>query len=84
VWSKNGFLCIIHDKMDHVKIALPRLQAANKIICGLGQLPIALTGIIAHGHGDERLCNILMNFGLMIPILQLGHCCNFFKVWRKL
>jgi hypothetical protein len=54
VWSKNGFLCIIHDKMDHVKIALPRLQVANKIICGLRQLPIVLTGMIAHGHGDER------------------------------
>jgi len=25
MWSKDEFLCIFHDKMDHVKIALPRL-----------------------------------------------------------
>ncbi len=23
------------------------------MICGLGQSPIMLTGMIAHGHGDE-------------------------------
>jgi hypothetical protein len=33
---KDEFLCIIHDKMDHVKTALPRLQVVNKMICGLG------------------------------------------------
>jgi len=25
VWSKDEFLCIIHDKMDHTKTAFPRL-----------------------------------------------------------
>jgi len=24
------------------------------MICGLGQLPITLTGMIAHGHDDDR------------------------------
>jgi ABC-type iron transport system FetAB permease component len=52
--SKDEFLCIIHDKMDHAKIALPRLQITNKMICGFVQLPIMLTGMIVHGHGDER------------------------------
>jgi len=52
--SKDEFLYIIHDKMDHAKITLPRLQMANKMICGLGQLPIILTSMIVHGHGDER------------------------------
>jgi hypothetical protein len=51
---KDEFLCIIHDKMDHVKIALPTLQMCNEMIVGLGQLPITLTGMIAYGHGDER------------------------------
>jgi hypothetical protein len=40
--------------MDHAKIALPRLQVCNKMIFGLGQLPIILVGMIAHGHGDEK------------------------------
>jgi hypothetical protein len=40
--------------MDHTKIALPRLQIYNKMMHGLGQLPIILMGMIVHGHGDER------------------------------
>jgi hypothetical protein len=40
--------------MDHVKTMFPRLQVCNKMIFGLGQLPITLTRMITHGHGDER------------------------------
>jgi hypothetical protein len=43
VQSKEEFLCIIHDKMDHSKTTLPRLQVKNKMVVGLGQLPIMLT-----------------------------------------
>jgi hypothetical protein len=53
VQSKDEFLCI-HDKMDHAKITLPRLQVCNKMISSLGQLPITLMGMIVHGHGDEK------------------------------
>jgi hypothetical protein len=48
-----SLLCIIHDKMDHSKTALPRLQVKNKMVVGLGQLPITLTEMITHGHGDD-------------------------------
>jgi len=54
VQLKDEFLCIIHDKMDHVKIALPTLQMCNEMIVGLGQLPITFMGMITYGHGDER------------------------------
>jgi hypothetical protein len=27
---------------------------ANKMIFGLGQLPITLTSMIAYGHGDDK------------------------------
>ncbi len=47
---KNEFLCIIHDKIDHAKIALPKLQVYNKMIFGLGQLPITLMSMIVHGN----------------------------------
>jgi len=40
--------------MDHAKTAFPRLQVYNKMIFGLGQLPITLMGMIMHGHIDER------------------------------
>jgi hypothetical protein len=36
VQSKDEFLCIIHDTMDHAKIDLPRLQMCNKMVFGLG------------------------------------------------
>jgi hypothetical protein len=55
VRSKDEFLCIVHDKMDHTKNALPRLQVCNKMISRLGQLLITLTSMIMHGHGDERI-----------------------------
>jgi hypothetical protein len=34
--SMDEFLFIIHDKMDHVKIAFLRPQIYNKMIYGLG------------------------------------------------
>jgi hypothetical protein len=41
--------------MDHAKIAFPRLQVMNKMIFELKkQLPITLTGMIVHSHGNER------------------------------
>ena len=57
-WSSNSidspmeFLCIIHDKMDHTKSAIPRMQWSTKATCGLGQIPISITGMLTHGHGD--------------------------------
>jgi hypothetical protein len=50
---KDEFLCIVHDKMDHLKIALSMLQVKNKMVVGLGQLLITLTRMITYGHGDE-------------------------------
>ncbi len=32
VQSKEDFLCVIHDKINHFKIALPRLQMKNKMV----------------------------------------------------
>jgi hypothetical protein len=52
IQSNEEFLCIIHDKMDHSKIVLLRLQVKSKMVVGMAQLPITLIGMIAHGHGD--------------------------------
>ena len=46
------FLYIIHDKMDHTKTASPRMQRTTKATSGLGQIPISVTGMLTHGHGD--------------------------------
>jgi hypothetical protein len=43
---------IIHDKMDHSKTASPYFSHKNKVVDSFMKLPIAMTGMIAHGHGD--------------------------------
>jgi hypothetical protein len=47
-------LTIIHDKMDHSKTASPHFSHKNKVTDFLMKLPVAVTGMIAHGHGDVR------------------------------
>jgi hypothetical protein len=59
---KEDFLCVIHDKMDHFKTTLPRLQMKKKMVSRLGQLLVTLIRMIVHGHGDEALFNFLMSF----------------------
>jgi len=50
IQSKDEYLCIIHDKMDHSKTTLLKLQVKNKMVVGLGELLITFTRMIAHGH----------------------------------
>ncbi len=47
-------LCIIHDKMDQQKTAIPRLRLRSKETERSAQLPVSLTGMITHGHGQGR------------------------------
>ena len=67
-WSSNSvdspteFLCIIHDKMDHTKSAIPQMQRSTKATCGLGQIPISVTGMLTHGHGDGAYAHYSTTF----------------------
>jgi hypothetical protein len=45
---------IIHDKMDHVKTMSPYFASKNKSIDAFMRLPVAVMGMIAHGHGDGK------------------------------
>nr|PNR63282.1 hypothetical protein PHYPA_001707 [Physcomitrium patens] len=45
---------IMHDKMDHAKTASPVFSHKNKELDALVKLPVSVTGMIAHGHGDVR------------------------------
>jgi hypothetical protein len=38
--------------MDTTKTALPRMRVTTKATQGLGQFPMSITGMVAHGHGD--------------------------------
>jgi len=52
VESPEKMVTIIHDKMDHSKTASPHFSHKNKATDSFMKLPIAVTGMIAHGHGD--------------------------------
>nr|PNR26858.1 hypothetical protein PHYPA_030339 [Physcomitrium patens] len=43
---------IMHDKMDHAKTASSVFSHKNKELNALVKLPVSVTGMIAHGHGD--------------------------------
>ena len=47
-------LTIIHDKMDHSKTASLHFSHKSKAIDSFMKMPIAITGMIAHGHSDVR------------------------------
>jgi hypothetical protein len=38
--------------MDYTKTAIPWMQRITKATSRLGQIPISLTGMLTHGHGD--------------------------------
>ena len=52
--SLHKVVTIMHDKMDHSKTASPVLSHKVKHLDGLMKLPVAVTGILAHGHVDQR------------------------------
>ena len=52
--APHEVVTIMHDKMDHSKTASPTLSHKVKHLDGLMKLPIAVTGMLAHGHVDQR------------------------------
>jgi len=83
VCSKDEFLCVIHDKMDHVETTFPRLQVANKMIYGLGQLPITLTSMTAHGDGNERYVQYSNELWPNDPNFIIGSLLWFLQTLKK-
>ena len=47
-------LTVMHDKMDHAKTASLVFSHKSKELDNLVKLPVSVTGMIAHGHGDVR------------------------------
>ena len=45
---------IMHDKMDHAKTASLVFSHKTKHLDGFMKLPVSVTGMLAHGHGDVR------------------------------
>jgi hypothetical protein len=54
-------LTIIYDKMDHGKTASPCFASKNKDTDMFTKLPLSVTGMMAHGHGDERYAHYALD-----------------------
>jgi hypothetical protein len=54
------------------------------MICGLGQLPITLMGMIAHGHGDERYPQYSNELWPNDRNFTIGYSCGVFEFWKKI
>ena len=62
--NPSDILCIIHDKMDTAKTALPRMRITTKATQGLGQLPMNVTGMVSHGDGDGAYAHYSSHYWL--------------------
>ena len=67
--SLDKMLCIIHDKMDHSKTASPHFSHKTKVTESFMKMPVAVTGMIAHGHGDVQYAH----YGLSIYPSDSNH-----------
>jgi hypothetical protein len=54
-------LTIIHDKMDHSKTTSPHFPQKNKSTEAFMKLPVSMTGMIAHGHGDIQYAHYALD-----------------------
>ena len=50
--TSDECLTVMHNKMDHAKTASPVFSYKSKELGSLVKLPVFVTGMIAHGHGD--------------------------------
>jgi hypothetical protein len=72
---------IMHNKMDHAKTASPMFSHKTKQLDGLMKLPVSVTNMLAHGHGDVRYAH----YGLDIFPHDLNYTVgSFAKLLRDL
>ena len=60
-YSPKEVLCIIHDKMDYGKTALPVFAHKNKRVDKYERFPISIAGMIAHGHSDVNYAHYVLD-----------------------
>ena len=59
--QKDKYLCIIHDKMEHKKMTIPKLRVNSKDYANAYQLQVSLIGMITHGHGHRMFGHFSLN-----------------------
>ena len=57
-------LCIMHDKIDHSQTASPCFTLKTKSVDAYLKLPVSVTGMIAHRHGDKKYAHYSLDLYL--------------------
>ena len=89
-WSSNSvdspteFLWIIHNKMDYIKTTIPRMQRTTKATFGLGQIPISVTGMLMHGHGDGAYAHYSIVFWPGDSNFTISSICRVLRALERL
>jgi hypothetical protein len=65
-------LCIMHDKMDHSKIASLCFASKTKSVDAYLKLPVSVTGMIVHGHGDKKYAHYALDVYLADSNCTIG------------
>jgi hypothetical protein len=69
--------------MNHSKTALPKLVVKNKMVLGLGQFIITLTGMLVHGHGNEVFVQHSNKFWPNDSNFTIGSLLQLFRALEK-
>ena len=78
------YLCIIHDKMDQKKTSLPRVNPIPKSLNQVMPLPISLTGILTHGHGQNAYGHFALGLWPSDPNFTIGSLSKCFRNLERL
>ena len=70
---------IIHDKMDHSKIASLHFSHKSKATESFMKLPVAITRMIVHGHGDVRYAHYGLDIYPMNPNHTIGSIAKLLR-----
>ena len=70
---------IIHDKVDHSKTTSPHFSHKSKATESFMKLLVAITGMIAHGHGDVRYAHYELDIYPMNPNHTIGSIAKLFR-----
>ena len=78
------YLCIIHDKMDQKKTCIPRVNPIPKSLNQVMPLPMSLTGMLTHGHGQNAYGHFALGFWPSDPNFTIGSLSKCFRNLERL
>ena len=78
------YQCIIHDKMDQKKTCIPRVNPIAKSLNQVIPLPMSLTGMLTHGHGQNAYGHFALGFWPSDPNFTIGSLSKCFRNLERL